>query len=252
MKTTALFLLSLVCITASNTYAKQFKALVFADSFDTWHHPNVPVARESFKRLSEKHFFELKFVDTDKSFGVETFADYDVIVFISANPCELNEEKRKEFQDYVQNGGAIVGVHSACATRNEPKRWPWWEDLMGRVFVHHPVIQTGILSVVEKDFPACLHLPEKWLWSDEWYEFGTPFPEHLNVVLTVDETTYQTQEGHGMGDYHPIAWYHEFEGARIFYTAIGHISESYRDADFLQHIYGGMAWAVDQQQADER
>lgn len=241
-------MLSLAWLAAGQLSAEQFNALVFADAHDTWHYPNVPVARESFETLGDKHFFEHTFVDTDKQFAQQTFADYDVIVFISANPCELNEKKRKEFQNYIRNGGAIVGVHSASATQNEPKRWIWWEDVMGRVFRKHPVKQTGVMSVVNHDFPACYHLPEKWLWTDEWYEFDTPFPDHLNVLLTVDEKTYNPSKEFAMGGYHPIAWYHEFEGARVFYTAIGHIAESYRDDTFLQHIYGGMIWAVGQQE----
>ena len=206
------------------------------------------MARESFEALADKHFFKHTFVDTDKQFAQQTFAEFDVIVFISANPCELNEKKRKEFQAYIHNGGAIVGVHSASATQNESKRWLWWEDVIGRVFRKHPVKQTGVMSVVDHDFPACYHLPDKWLWTDEWYEFDTPLPDHLNVLLTVDEKTYEPSKEHAMGDYHPIAWYHEFEGARVFYTAIGHIGESYRDDTFLQHIYGGMIWAVGQQE----
>jgi type 1 glutamine amidotransferase len=224
--------------------AEQFKALVFADAHDTWHYTNVPVVRESFESLAEKHSFDLTFVDTDIQFSQQTFANFDVIVFISANPCELNEKKRKEFEAYIHNGGAIVGVHSSSATKHEPNRWLWWEDVVGRVFLEHPAKQTGVISVVERDFPACYHLPDKWLWTDEWYEFETPFPDSLNVVLTVDEKTYKPSKKHAMGNYHPIAWYHEFEGARIFYTALGHITESYRDADFLQHIYGAMVWAT--------
>lgn len=241
-------LFSLLWLFIGTLSAEQFKALIFADAHDTWHYPNVPVARESFEALADKHFFEHTFVDTDRQFAQQTFADYDVIVFISANPCELNEKKRAEFQDFIRNGGGIVGVHSASATQNEPKRWLWWEDVMGRVFRKHPPKQTGVMSVVDRDFPACYHLPDKWLWTDEWYEFDTPFPDHLNVLLTVDENTYEPSKEFAMGRYHPIAWYHEFEGARVFYTAIGHIAESYRDADFLQHIYGGMVWTVGQQE----
>ena len=244
MKKRFLIILSLSIFSISQLCAEQFKALVFADAHDTWHFRNVSVAKESFESLAKKHFFDLTFVETDKDFGNQEFADFDVIVFISANACELNEEKREAFQAYVHNGGAIVGVHGASATRNEPKHWIWWNELIGRLFVKHPVKQTGVISIIDKDFPACMHLPDKWLWTDEWYEFEAPLPDSLNVVLTVDESTYTPSKEHAMGDYHPIAWYHEFEGARVFYTAIGHISESYKDEAFLQHIYGGMVWAV--------
>jgi len=98
---------------ASFLRAEQFSALVFADAYDQYHHRNVPAVREAFHALSKKHFFELTWVERDVEFARQTFADYDVIVFVSANPCELDEAKREEFVNYVKSGGGIVGVPNA-------------------------------------------------------------------------------------------------------------------------------------------
>jgi len=224
--------------------AIQFRALVFADLADKYHHLSVPVARESFERLSERHYFKLTWVETAETFAQQKYEEYDVIVFISGSPCGLNEAKRSEFVQYVENGGGIVGVHFSFAFKEAERQWPWWEDLIGSTFASHPPIQSGIACVMDHDFPACMHLPAKWVWTDEWYSFATPFPEHLNVVLTVDEASYYPREEDVMGSPHPIAWYHEPYGARVFYTALGHIPDTYRDPVFLRHIYGGMLWAV--------
>jgi len=59
--------------------------------------------------------------------------------------------------------------------------------------------------------------------------------------MTVNESTY---EGGTNGDYHPFAWYHEFDGGRAFYTGAGHTDESYSDASFLKHILGGIQYAI--------
>ncbi|MBA2284997.1 MAG: ThuA domain-containing protein, partial [Ktedonobacteraceae bacterium] len=63
----------------------------------------------------------------------------------------------------------------------------------------------------------------------------------VHVLLTVDEATYQ---GGVMGTYHPIAWYHQYDGGRAWYTAMGHTSESYREPLFLAHLWGGIVYAV--------
>ena len=52
------------------------------------------------------------------------------------------------------------------------------------------------------------------------------------------------KEGKGMGAFHPLAWYQEYDGGRAFYTALGHLPGSYSDANFLHHIYGGIYWAA--------
>ena len=93
-------------------------------------------------------------------------------------------------------------------------------------------------------------MPESYLWTDELYEFGEEKVEGLNYLMTIDESYYEVQPAwgdkktEGMGDFHPVAWYHEFDGGRSFYTAFGHMPQTYSDNMFLEHIYGGIYWAA--------
>ena len=57
----------------------------------------------------------------------------------------------------------------------------------------------------------------------------------VKVLATLDETSYK---GGKNGANHPIAWYHEFDGGRAFYTAGGHTSESYSEPLFLAAYSG--------------
>jgi type 1 glutamine amidotransferase len=63
----------------------------------------------------------------------------------------------------------------------------------------------------------------------------------VSILARVDEATY---DGGAMGSPHPIAWYHEFDGGRAWYTAMGHTSESYAEPAFAEHLAGGILWAV--------
>jgi hypothetical protein len=47
-----------------------------------------------------------------------------------------------------------------------------------------------------------------------------------------------------MGGDHPIAWYHDYDGGRAFYTAGGHGAEAYSEPDFRSHLLGGLIYAV--------
>ena len=90
-------------------------------------------------------------------------------------------------------------------------------------------------------------MPGTWVWTDEWYNFGEAKSTNLKTVLQVDESTYDPTLGYGdpiMGKFHPIAWYQEFDGARSFYSALGHKPESYQDLRNLDLIYGGIYWAA--------
>jgi hypothetical protein len=46
-----------------------------------------------------------------------------------------------------------------------------------------------------------------------------------------------------MGD-HPIAWYHEYDGGRAWYTGRGHEGSAYEEPLFKQHLLGGMLYAA--------
>jgi type 1 glutamine amidotransferase len=61
------------------------------------------------------------------------------------------------------------------------------------------------------------------------------------VLLRIDESSYN---GGTMGENHPMAWCHAYDGGRAWYTALGHTKESYSDPLFLQHVWGGIAWAA--------
>jgi cytochrome c len=74
---------------------------------------------------------------------------------------------------------------------------------------------------------------------DEWYNFRANPRPLVRVLATLDETTYSPGEG-AMGADHPIAWSHEFQGGRAWYTAGGHTDESYSEPLFRKHLLEGI------------
>ena len=61
------------------------------------------------------------------------------------------------------------------------------------------------------------------------------------MLITIDETSY---EGGKNAPNHPMAWYHDYDGGRSFYTELGHVDESYSDPLYLQHLLGGIQYAM--------
>jgi len=83
-------------------------------------------------------------------------------------------------------------------------------------------------------------LPDPWFHADEWYEWEKNPADNPNikVLLWADESSYSNKVGK-----HPVSWYQEFEGGRVFYTALGHTDASFNDANFRRHLAGGIEWA---------
>jgi type 1 glutamine amidotransferase len=132
-----------------------------------------------------------------------------------------------------------VGLHSAADTEYD---WAWFGELNGAYFKSHPRPQEAVFNVVDQNHIATQHLPKVWKRSDELYNFkwiGTD----LHILITIDENTYN---GGGNGEDHPMAWYHAFDGGRGFYTALGHDNKSWEDPLYLQHVLGGIKYAMGQ------
>jgi type 1 glutamine amidotransferase len=139
---------------------------------------------------------------------------------------------------YINAGGSFVGIHPAADTDYD---WPWCEHLVGTRFENHPKIQSAE-AVVEDPLHLSTHmLPSRWQRKDEWYNFRENFWDHVHVLLTLDVSSY---EGSNQTGDHPIAWCHEFDGGRSWYTGGGHTNDSYAEPLFRSHILGGIFWAM--------
>ncbi|PRY16408.1 cytochrome c [Pontibacter ummariensis] len=215
------------------------RVLVFSKT-KGWKHTSIPYGIDAIQKLGQEHGFR---VDTTKNasyFVDDSLRNYQAVIFLSTTGNVLNPEQEAAFERYIQAGGGYMGVHAAADTEYD---WPWYNKLMGAHFSSHPLNpgeRTATVEVLDKDHPATKDLPEKWERKDEWYSYRSFYPG-LKVLANLDENTY---EGGTNGAFHPIAWYHEFDGGRAFYTGGGHMDENYSEPLFVKHLLGGIQYAM--------
>jgi type 1 glutamine amidotransferase len=163
---------------------------------------------------------------------------FDVVVFLLTTGDVLDDAQQASFEGFIQAGGGYVGVHSASDTEYG---WPWYGALVGAYFAGHPAIQPATLVVEDATHPTTVGLPASWMRTDEWYSFDHNPRDEVNVLVSIDEASYDPGNL-AMGD-HPVAWWHEYDGGRSFYTALGHTSESYTEPEFVAHLSAAIEWA---------
>lgn len=202
-----------------------------------YRHASIEDGVKMLEKLCDEHGYTMTHTEAPGVFNDESLAGYTVVIFLSTSGDVLDEAQQRAFERYIQSGGAFVGIHGASATEYD---WVWYGKLVGAFFTKHPAIQEAVVRITEPDH-VCMHdLPNPWTRTDEWYNFRDVQPD-LTVLAEVDESSY---EGGEMGEHHPIAWCHEFEGGRSFYTALGHTPESYTDPAFIGHVHRGILWAA--------
>ena len=222
------------------------RVLVYTKNGKGYVHENIKASITALQKLGEENQFAVDVTDDAAAFTVANLKRYQALVFDNTNNGIFDTEaQRTAFQDYLHAGGGFVGIHSACGSERE---WPWFWSMLGGKFLRHPKLQTFTIKVRDNAHPSTAHLEKTWQWSDEFY-----FLDHLNpavhVLLAGDLTTLQdpqkdTYPGTMPDNAFPLAWCHEFEGGRVWYTALGHKPEHFADPQYTKHLLGGILWAM--------
>ncbi|MEM9648214.1 MAG: ThuA domain-containing protein [Bacteroidota bacterium] len=202
-----------------------------------YRHKSIEKGVQTLKELGRANGFIVLQTETSSDFNPQNLSNYKLIVFLSTTMDVLNDEEQDAFKGYINKGGSFLGIHAATDTEYD---WPWYGKLVGAYFENHPQQQKAKIDVVDRSHPATQHLMGVWVHFDEWYNFMNLNP-NVKVLMKLDESSY---DGGTNGDNHPIAWYHEYDGGRAFYTGLGHTEEAYDDADFKQHLLGAIEWCL--------
>jgi type 1 glutamine amidotransferase len=215
----------------------RFRVLVFTRTAG-FRHPSISDGVAAIRRLGTGHGFAVDDSADPARIG-QGLSGYRAVVFLSTTGDLLDAGQQAALRRYLKGGGGWVGVHAAADAEYD---WPWYGGLVGAWFRHHPPVQRATVR------PAPVtalggRLPARWERTDEWYDFATNPRDRVRVLATVDESTYTGGE---MGTDHPIAWCHEYDGGRAWYTALGHTSESFQEPQYLAHLLAGIRYAAGQ------
>jgi len=216
--------------------------LVFS-STKGYRHASIEKGQVAIKQLGADNGFAVTTSEDPGLFTDESLKQYTAVVFLSTTGDILDSQQESAFMRYIQAGGGFVGIHAAADTEYG---WPWYGKLVGAYFKSHPKQQNATIKVTCDGHDACAHLPAEWKRWDEWYSFRDVAPD-LKIIASLDETSY---EGGNMNGNHPIAWYHDYDGGRAFYTGLGHTDSSYLEPAFLQHVLGGIEYAMTKKKLD--
>jgi type 1 glutamine amidotransferase len=224
------------------------RVLVFSRTMG-YRHASIEPGIEAIRRIGEEAGFDVDATEDPSVFEADRLERYAAVVFLSTSDDVLDEAQQQAFAEYIRGGGGFAGVHGAADTEYD---WRWYGRLVGAYFSSHPNdpnVREGTLHVVDRDHASTRGLPDPWIRRDEWYDFGELEPG-LNVLLDVDESSYKRPAENPAPAPRPMAWLHSFDGGRAWYTGLGHTSASFSEPAFLEHLAGGLRYAIGADRAD--
>ncbi len=240
MKSFAIIVGIIIFFSCSSTrkLSEVSKQVLVYSKTQAYRHASIAEGKLAMLKLGAENKWTVDTTENAAVFNAVNLKKYKTVVFLNTSGNVLDEEQQIVFQDFIRGGGSFVGIHAASDTE---KDWPWYNNLVGAYFKGHPKPQNARYNVIDKTFPAVSFLPDTINRFEEIYNFYNFKSDLVKVVMTVDEKSYS---GGNMGDFHPIAWYHTYDGGKAFFTAWGHHPETFKEELFLKHITAAIKWAT--------
>lgn len=209
-----------------------------------YRHESIPAGIMAVRTIAERRGLVVVASEDPSVFSTSNLKRFRAIVLLSCttdpkNPASewLIGGRRLALQEFVRNGGGVLAIHAAADSHYN---WPWYARLIGGRFARHPEgTPTGKVTVVAPTDPAVRGLARSLSRTDEWYYFDDYDPVS-KVLVTLDPGSIGEKDTNP----NPVAWTRQINEGRIFYTAMGHTTQSYSDPWFLAHISNGLDWVL--------
>ena len=219
------------CLNCSSN--NSYSVLVITET-KGWVHDSIESGLKLVENIGDQNKFNVYHSDESNVITYENLKEIKTIIFLNTTEEILTDVEQKVMESFIKSGKGFVGVHAAADTEYN---WQWYGKLVGAYYRNHPEVMNGkILTINHK---ITNHLDSEWEIEDEWYNFDYVNYD-VNILLHLDEDSYIGGEH---PDYHPITWYHEYDGGRSFYTGLGHTKEVYDDERFIKLLEKGILYA---------
>lgn len=196
------------------------------------------------------------------------FSKYSVVVSnFGYGAADWPEQTRRNFEDYIKNGGGLVVVHAAD---NSWGTWPEFNKMIGLggwggrneksgpyVYYNkegkivredvpgncgsHGAQNEFLITLRDKSHPITNGLPETWLHTkDECYNHLRGPGENMTILATASDSAELQQAGRN----EPILMVLSYGKGRVFHTTLGHDTEALECVGFIVTLQRGTEWAA--------
>lgn len=172
---------------------------------------------------------------------------FDAIVFASTTgELDLDASQKTDLISAIHDEGkGFVGIHAALDTNYT---WPEYGEMIGGWFDQHPwgTFDAPIINE-EPGSPIVKQFPKAFTKRDEIYQPTDWSRDKVNVLLSLDpaKLNYANNDRVHRADHDfAVAWTKMYGKGRVFYSTLGHTTESWDDPDIRTMYFEGIKWAL--------
>lgn len=220
------------------------KRLLYLTHTAGFRHDVLTLSHEIVRDLANSAgTFEVTVTEDCSTISETGLRAYDAVFFYTTGELPIDEGQKRALLEFVSAGKGFAGAHSATDTFYN---WPEYGELIGGYFDGHPWHEEVTARVEDPRHPATAHLPASFAITDEIYQFRNWSRDRVQVLLSLDPASVDlTAPGVNRADRDfALAWTRRHGNGRVFYTALGHRAEVWRDERFRRHLLGGLLWVM--------
>jgi type 1 glutamine amidotransferase len=199
-----------------------------------YHHASIPPAVAALKRIAARDGrYRLTFLPGAAALPSALPHAAAVVFLLTSGELPLDAAGKLALLTFVHRGGGLIGFHSATDTFHH---WPAFISLIGAEFSHHPLPSLQRLIVEDRHTPATAELPATIALKEEFYVFRHDPRADAHILVRLDTGPH--------GSDRPLVWCRHSGAGRVFYDALGHFPQTWRDSRQVALAAGGLAWAA--------
>ena len=174
--------------------------------------------------------FDLVISNKLNDLRAETIGKYDVVFFFGSGGNFTDPAQEKGFENYIRNGGGVVGIHATDAFKKSDVYW----KIFGGQFIGHgggtfPIEFTDTKHPITKGMKGFEISDESY--RDKFHPATIDKLHHLGRINRGNEK-------------HSMIWVHEYGKGRLFNTGLGHDQKAWDNPALQKLTLRALYWVV--------
>ena len=173
----------------------------------------------------------------DRIDGLEALERADLLI-VFARRMTLPEAQLRRFQKYFDSGKPVIGLRTAS---HAFQNWLAFDaQVLGGNYGNHygkDLLPRIAVAPAAQAHPILRGVPASFVTAGSLYR-NTPLQTNTTTLLT----------GSIPDHTEPMAWTHDYRGARVFYTSLGH-PQDFAEPAFRRLLVNAIDWALQRTEA---
>lgn len=193
--------------------------------------------------------FSVDYIQSTDSINDAFLNAHELFIQLDYPPYGWRDNAVLAFKRYITEGkGGWIGFHHATLLGEFDgfPVWQWFSAFMGNILFKNyiPTFATATVKTENTHHPVMRNVPQKFvIEKEEWYTYNKSPRPNVQVIASVDESTYSPSSDIKMGD-HPVIWTNPHYKARNMYIFMGHSPDLFNNASYTTIFRNAIFWAA--------